>query len=174
MPKRSCSMSWPGESWATRVAPPEALAETRRRGEVASPLPKARKRDSSGEINLSSSQPTLLSRRPEERGLQTSLNEERLARAVEATQSFFWGQSSWAVVYCVCRDRLEMTDNMSEFERMVAGLPFTKKVVECPEGTVRKAVMRNEFMNYPLHRWPEGRASKLAEKLVEKLEGEAP
>ena len=110
---------------------------------------------------------------PKERGLQTSLNEERLARAVEATQSFFWAQSAWAVVYCVCRDHLEMTDNMSEFERMVAGLPFTKKVVECPEGTVRKAVMRNEFMNYPLHRWPEGRASRLAEKLVEKLDGEA-
>ena len=109
-----------------------------------------------------------------ERGLQTSLNKERLARAVEATQSFFWAQSAWAVVYCVCRDHLEMTDNMSEFERMVEELPFTKKVVECPEGTVRKAVMRNEFMNYPLHRWPEGRASKLAEKLVEKLDGEAP
>ena len=103
-----------------------------------------------------------------------TLPAERLARAVEDVQSFFWAQSAWAVVYCVCRDHLEMTDNMSEFERMVAGLPFTKKVVECPEGTVRKAVMRNEFMNYPLHRWPEGRASKLAEKLVEKLDGEAP
>jgi hypothetical protein len=99
---------------------------------------------------------------------------ERLARAIEGVQSFFWAQSAWAVVYCVCRDHLEMTDNMSEFERMVAGLPFTKRVVECPEGTVRKAVMRNEFMNYPLHRWPEGRASKLAEKLVEKFDGEAP
>ena len=99
---------------------------------------------------------------------------ERLARAIEAVQPFFWAQSAWAVVYCVCREHLEMTDNMSEFERMVAGLPFTKKVVECPEGTVRKAVIRNEFMNYPLHRWPEGRASKLAEKLVEKLDGEAP
>ena len=109
-----------------------------------------------------------------ERGLQTSLNEERLARAVEATQAFFWAQSSWAVVYCVWRDHLAMGDNMSEFERMVETLPFTKRVVECPEGTVRKAVMRNEFMNYPLHRWPEGRASKLAEKLVEKLDGEAP
>ena len=97
-----------------------------------------------------------------------------LARAIEAVQSFFWAQSAWAVVYCVCRDHLEMTDNMSEFERMVETLPFTKRVVECPEGTVRKAVMRNEFMNYPLHRWPEGRASKLAEKLVEKLDGEAP
>ena len=50
--------------------------------DTASPL--TRKRDSSGEINLSSSQPTLLSRRPEERGLQTSLDEERLVCAVNA------------------------------------------------------------------------------------------
>jgi hypothetical protein len=112
--------------------------------------------------------------RMEEPEAEGEYSPERLARAIEGVQSFFWAQSAWAVVYCVCRDHLEMTDNMSEFERMVAGLPFTKKVVECPEGTVRKAVMRNEFMNYPLHRWPEGRASKLAEKLVEKLDGEAP
>ena len=112
--------------------------------------------------------------RMEEPEAEGEYSPERLARAIEGVQSFFWAQSAWGVVYCVCRDHLEMTDNMSEFERMVAGLPFTKKVVECPEGTVRKAVMRNEFMNYPLHRWPEGRASKLAEKLVEKLDGEAP
>ena len=112
--------------------------------------------------------------RMEEPEAEGEYSPELLARAIEGVQSFFWAQSAWAVVYCVCRDHLEMTDNMSEFERMVEGLPFTKKVVECPEGTVRKAVMRNEFMNYPLHRWPEGRASKLAEKLVEKLDGEAP
>ena len=112
--------------------------------------------------------------RMEEPEAEGEYSPERLARAIEGVQSFFWAQSAWAVVYCVCRDHLEMTDNMSEFERMVEALHFTKKVVECPEGTVRKAVMRNEFMNYPLHRWPEGRARLLAEKLVEKLEGEAP
>ena len=51
--------------------------------DTASPHPKARKRDSSGEINLSSSQPTLLSRRPEERGLQTSLDALLTASAPE-------------------------------------------------------------------------------------------
>ena len=143
--------------------------------------PDGAKAHSSGEINLPSSQPMLarigvatdaLSRRPEERGLQASLDGVRMARAIEAVQSFFWAQSAWAVVYCVCRDHLEMTDNMSEFERMVAELPFTKRVVECPEGTVRKAVMRNEFMNYPLHRWPEGRARLLAEKLIGEMKNE--
>ena len=112
--------------------------------------------------------------RMEEPEAEGEYSPERLARAIEGVQSLFWAQSAWAVVYCVWRDHLRMGDNMSEFERMVEELPFTKKVVECPAGTVRKAVMRNEFMNYPLHRWPEGRASKLAEKLVEKLDGEAP
>lgn len=105
----------------------------------------------------------------EERGLQTSLNKERLARAIEAVQSFFWAQSSWAVVYCVCRDHLEMTDNMSEFERMVEALPFAKRVVECPEGTVRKAFINNDYLRYATDRWPEGRARLLAGKLLEAL-----
>ena len=87
---------------------------------------------------------------------------------------FFWAQSSWAVVYCVCREHLGIADNMSEFEKCVQGLTFTKKVYECPTGTIQKALANNEYMRYPLHRCPEGRASKLAEKLVEKLDGEAP
>ena len=91
--------------------------------------------------------------------------------AIEAVQSFFWAQSAWAVVYCVCRDHLEMTDNMSEFERRVAELPFTKRVVECPEGTVRKAFTNNDYLRYPITRWPEGRARLLAEKLIGEMEG---
>lgn len=95
---------------------------------------------------------------------------EDLARAVEATQSFFWAQSAWAVVYCVCRDHLGIADNMSEFEKCVQGLTFTKKVYECPTGTIQKALANNEYMRYPLHRWPEGRASRLAAELMKTLE----
>ena len=47
---------------------------------------------------------------------------EDLARAVEAVQSFFWAQSAWAVVYCVCRDHLEMTDNTPEVKNLPEGL----------------------------------------------------
>ena len=97
---------------------------------------------------------------------------ERLARAIEAVQSFFWAQSSWAVVYCVCRDHLEMTNNMSEFERMVEALPFTKHVVECPEGTIRRAISNNDYMSRAIHRWPEGRARLLAEKLISEMKNE--
>ena len=95
---------------------------------------------------------------------------EDLARAVEATQAFFWAQSSWAVVYCVCREHLGIADNMSEFEKCVQGLTFTKKVYECPTGTIQKALANNEYMRYPLYRWPEGRASRLATELMKTLE----
>ena len=95
---------------------------------------------------------------------------EDLARAVEATQAFFWAQSSWAVVYCVCREHLGIADNMSEFEKCVQGLTFTKKVYECPTGTIQKALPNNEYMRYPLYRWPEGRASRLATELMKTLE----
>ena len=97
----------------------------------------------------------------EEAKSSPKLCHEELARAVEATQSFFWAQSSWAVVYCVCREHLGIADNMSEFEKCVQGLTFTKKVYECPTGTIQKALANNEYMRYPLHRWPEGRASRL-------------
>lgn len=98
---------------------------------------------------------------------------ERLARAIEAVQSFFWAQSSWAVVYCACRDHLGMADSMSEFERRVAGLPFTKKIAYgCPAGTVRKAFINNDYLRYPVTRWPEGRARLLAEKLMGEMKNE--
>ena len=106
-----------------------------------------------------------------ERGLQTSLNKERLARAVEATQSFFWAQSSWAVVYCVCRDHLGMGDNMSEFERMVGELPLKRRAYDCPMGTVRRTFANHDYLQYPISRWPEGRAKVLAGRLQEALKG---
>ena len=110
---------------------------------------------------------------PKERGPHASLDTERMARAVEATQSFFWAQSSWAVVYCVCRDHLGLTESMTDFECRVETLPFTKRVVECPAGTVQRTISNNEYMKYSIHRWGElgakSRAILLAEKLVEAI-----
>ena len=94
---------------------------------------------------------------------------ESVLKAAEACQSYFWAQSSWAVVYCVCRDHLKMTMSMSEFERRVADYPLKPKTKPCPESTVRAAFSDNDFMHSPLHRWPEGRAKILAEALIEKL-----
>ena len=73
------------------------------------------------------------------------------------------------MVYCVCREHLGIADNMSEFEKCVQGLTFTKDVYKCPAGTIQKAIANNDYMRYPLYRWPEGRASRLAAELVKSL-----
>ena len=91
-------------------------------------------------------------------------------KTAEGCQSYFWAQSAWAVVYCVCRYHLEMEMSMSEFERRVADYPLSPKTKPCPEGTIRKAFSNNPDMNLPIHRWPEDRAKRLAEALIEKLE----
>lgn len=90
-------------------------------------------------------------------------------KAAEACQAYFWAQSSWAVVYCVCRDHLEMEMSMSEFERRVADYPLSPKTKPCPEGTIRAAFRDNDYLHYSIHRWPEGRSKALAEALIEKL-----
>ena len=105
---------------------------------------------------------------PEERG-KPSHDAERLARAVESAQSYFWAQSSWAVVFCVCRDHFGIPDNMSEFEKFVQGLTFTKEVYKCPTGTIQKSIANNDYMRYPIHRWPEGRSVRLAAELMKSL-----
>ena len=90
-------------------------------------------------------------------------------KAAEACQAYFWAQSSWAVVYCVCRDHLEMEMSMSEFERRVADYPLSPKTKPCREGTIRAAFSDNDYLHYSIHRWPEGRSKALAEALIEKL-----
>jgi hypothetical protein len=95
--------------------------------------------------------------------------EVAFVRAVEAVQSFFWAQSSWAVVYCVCRDYMELSASVSEFERRVAELPLKRCVYECPPSTIRRALSNNDYMAYPITRWPDGRALKLARQLEEEL-----
>lgn len=90
-------------------------------------------------------------------------------KAAEACQAYFWAQSSWAVVYCVCRDHLGMEMSMSEFERRVADYPLSPKTKPCPEGTIRAAFRDNDYLHYSIHRWPEGRSKALAEALIEKL-----
>lgn len=100
---------------------------------------------------------------------ESKLRPDDLVRAVESAQSYFWAQSSWAVVFCVCRDHFGIPDNMSEFEKFVQGLTFTKDVYKCPTGTIQKSIANNDYMRYPIHRWPEGRSVRLAAELMKSL-----
>ena len=94
---------------------------------------------------------------------------ESVLKAAEACQSYFWAQSSWAVVYCVCRDHLKMTMSMSEFERRVADYPLKPGTYPCPEGTVQKTLVNNDYMRYPISQWAKHGAKERVTLLVERL-----
>ena len=75
------------------------------------------------------------------------LSNEKLARAIEDTQEYFWGNSAYAVVFCVCRDDFGMQPNKSAFERMVELLPY-KSVpsYRCSTGTIANAFANNSLI----------------------------
>ena len=54
-------------------------------------------------------------------------SDERLARAIEECQKYFWGNSAYAVVFCVLRDCFGMLPNKTGFERRVEELPYEKR-----------------------------------------------
>lgn len=79
---------------------------------------------------------------------------DRLTRAVEACASNFWGNSSWAVVFCICRDCCGYQGTMADFERLVATLPLRRpQFYECPAGTIQKTLSNNPYMQQPVTKW---------------------
>ena len=106
----------------------------------------------------------------DEDSLVPELTDERLAKAVEACQPYFWAKSAWAVVFCVCRDCFGMTDNVSAFEKRIMGLEFGNRVKEYTKGTIHSALCNNDYLKKPVSKWTEGRALVLAKALKEALE----
>ena len=98
------------------------------------------------------------------------LTDHRLAKAIEEHQSYFWGKSSYGVVFCVCRDCFGVPDNMSAFEKRINLLPYTKNVEDCPPGTIQKSLSNNEYMKKHISKWEDGRARVLAMELKAFLE----
>ena len=46
------------------------------------------------------------------------IDRDLLTQAIENCQAYFWGNSAYAVVFCICRDDLDMEPNKSSFETM--------------------------------------------------------
>ena len=102
------------------------------------------------------------------------LNKERLARAIENCQEYFWGNSAYAVVFCVCRDDLDMEPNKSSFEQMVEQLPYIKeRSFTCPVGTIANAFSDNPIFNENINKWdgknPMSRIIKLRDELRKQI-----
>lgn len=102
------------------------------------------------------------------------LNKELLAQAIENSQQYFWGNSAYAVVFCICRDIYKITPNKTAFEEMVEGLAYTKKRDHtCPTGTIANAFSDNPIFNENITDWdnfnPAKRIIKLRDELFREL-----
>lgn len=108
---------------------------------------------------------------------QDRINEhidEMLARAIENCQQYFWGNSSYAVVFCVYRDVLNMKLNKSAFEKKVEELSYKKKRdYYCPAGTISNAFSDNPIFKENVDKWdnynPIPRIVKLRDELRKEL-----
>ena len=86
-----------------------------------------------------------------------------LSRAISEVQPFFWGISSYAVLFCVCRDCFNYPDNMSQFERELANLSYlVNPKYLCSEGTISNTLKANPYMKLPVDKWEANGAKERA------------
>ena len=100
---------------------------------------------------------------------ERSLDDERLARAIEQSQAFFWGNSAYAVLFCLLRDEYGLADNMSLFETKVEALPYCgERSYTCPKGTIINAFSNNPIYRQHIDKWKDKANSRVL-KLLEEL-----
>ena len=109
-----------------------------------------------------------------ERENSVELDPTQLARAIENCQGYFWGNSAYAVVFCICRDAYKMQPNKTAFEKMVEQLPYKgRRDYKCPLGTIANAFSDNLIFNENIHEWdqfnPLPRIVKLRDELRREL-----
>ena len=96
--------------------------------------------------------------------------DEMLVQAIENCQQYFWGNSAYAVVFCVCRDDLNMKISQSAFEKKVEELPYKKKRdYKCSKGTIANVFSDNPIYKDNVNKWdgfnPASRIIKLRNEL---------
>ena len=107
-------------------------------------------------------------------GNQKVLDKELLTRAIENCQQYFWANSAYAVVFCLCRDVYKISPNKTAFEEMVENLKYTKKRDHtCPTGTIANAFSDNPIYDENIMEWdnynPAKRIIKLRDELFREL-----
>lgn len=109
------------------------------------------------------------------RGEKPKVSDEQVASAIEKSLTYFWAKSAWAVIYCACRDSLGMSENMTDFERYIKRLPFSRPLThECPDGTIQKTLSNHPYMKMSIDKWRSNGAAQrevlLAENFLAELE----
>ena len=102
------------------------------------------------------------------------LTDEALTRVVENCQEYFWGNSAYAVLFCVCRDDYDENGNKSLFEQRLQKLPYKKSLTfYCHTRSISNAFSNNPIYNEHIDTWdsfnPLPRIIKLRDALRKEL-----
>ena len=101
------------------------------------------------------------------------LSLQKLACAIENCQKYFWANSAYAVLFCICRDDYEMDLSQTDFERIIEGLPYKKKRDHtCPIGTIANAFSNNPIFSEDVSKWEDYNPMKRIIKLLNELRNE--
>ena len=88
---------------------------------------------------------------------ETMYEVKTLVECVDEVRPLFWGNSSMAVIFCVCRDCYHYADNMSQFERDFG----------CRENLLATTFRDNPFMRVSSEKWPQMNVMQRVQTLVD-------
>lgn len=93
---------------------------------------------------------------------------DQIAKALAKVSDLFWGNSSYAVPFCVLRDCYIYHDNRSEYEREIALMPPTLlPKYACTPGVVSSTFSDNKYMELDIDRWEMNNAPNRVLRLME-------
>ena len=85
---------------------------------------------------------------------RSPLSREAIGRAVKAVQSQFWGNSSYAIIFCALRDCFDYTENASLFESTINELQQEYALdYACPQNTIYSTFHNNTYLQLPVDKW---------------------
>lgn len=85
---------------------------------------------------------------------EKSISKEVMAKAIKEVQKMFWGQSSYAVIFCAMRDYFGYGDNASLFEDDIDllaedyGFEYL-----CPANTIASTFYNNDYLKLNVNKW---------------------
>lgn len=99
------------------------------------------------------------------------LTPQLIGKCVRSIQAYVWGKSSYATIYCVCRDSYDYDLSTTQFEH-----DLQQEGIDCPDGTISSTFYNNDFLHHKVEKWQsmgvKGRVIKLAEEFKKAVESE--
>lgn len=98
---------------------------------------------------------------------KTQLTKTELGLAIKAVQKLFWGNSSYAVIFCAVRDLYNHSDNYTLFEDDIndvweeCGLNYP-----CPPNTIASTFYNNNYLKLHVDKWEANHVKPRSVQLV--------